>query len=296
MLGAGQEPRSDEDRRRFAGRLARYAALERAPSEAPGELHPGEGFPACEPPDIRTPPSFVVPYRRSILIDAIPVFVGDPVEGIPLIDMACVAVRRDGVELTASFPVTLTQRWNLVRTALGDLASIMALAPGEDVTLEVTQSQRKVLDEPTVDSVESRRSEESTTMDEVVVDVARSSARTQYWHVDGSGSYGIGLFKIGASGGASTTASESTQVSLQQVSETTRRSANSLKTLKRIAVHGVGESFVQDRSCCGTESLGTRCAPLVCAGGSSRPAQSPRDVAQPAVIRRGEEGRDANSA
>lgn len=188
MLGAGQEPRSDEDRRRLAGRLARYAALERAPSEAHGELHPGEGFPACEPPDIRTPPSFVGPYRRSIL--------SDPIR-----------------------------------------------------------------------------------------------------HVDGSGSYGIGLFKIGASGGTSTTLSESTQVSLQQVSETARKSANSLKTLKKIDVHGVSESFVQDRSCCGTESLGTRLCPRLSAPEDRVwPAQSPRNAAQPAVIRCGEEGRDAKSA
>ncbi|MEA2330850.1 MAG: hypothetical protein QOH58_988 [Thermoleophilaceae bacterium] len=233
--------------RRVREALRRHTELEDEEPREPREQEPAVEFPACEPPDVRTPPSFVVPYRRSVLIDPIPVALGDPIEGLPLVQIACVEVAGDGLELTAGVSVTLEQRWNLVRTALGDLASVIALAPGEDLTLEFTQSQRKVLDESTVESVESIRSDESTTLDKEVVDIARSSARTHNWHVDGSGSYGVGAFKIGASGGVSTSVSQSAQTSIQQVSETTRKSANSLKTLKKIEVHGVSEAFVQNR-------------------------------------------------
>jgi hypothetical protein len=135
-------PPGDDDEaavaRRVVEALLRYAELEHEEPPAPGEQEPAAEFPACEPPDIRTPPSFLIPYRRSVLIDPIPISLGDPVEGVPLIQIACVEVGSGGVDLTAGVSVTLEQRWNLMRTALGDLASVIALAPGEDLTLEFT--------------------------------------------------------------------------------------------------------------------------------------------------------------
>lgn len=227
--------------------LERYTTLEQEPVKKPGEQDPPESFPPCAPPDVRTPPSFVVPYRRSILIDPISVLVGDPIEGIPTLGIACVPVGLNGLRMNGGVSLTLEQRWNLIRTALGDLASTIALAPAEALTLEFVQSQRKVLEETTVDSVESLRSEESTTMDKEVVDVARASSRTQSWHVDGSGSFSMGPFSLGASGGGSGSVTQTAQTSIQHVSESTRKSANSLKTLRKIEVHGVSESFVSNR-------------------------------------------------
>jgi hypothetical protein len=237
----GQE--TDLSKNGVEAALSRYAALPIEEHHPPSRPHPAVAFPSCQPPADRTPPSFVVPYRQSILIDPIPV---SDVAGVPL-KLGSVAVGDRGVELNAGVSVTLEQRFNLVGVALGDLASVMALAPAEDLTLEFTQSQRKVLDSTTVDSVESLQSDESTTLDKEVMDVARASSRTQNWHVDASGSYGIGDSKIGASAGTSTTVSDTSQSSIQQLSQTTRKSANSLKTLKKIEVRGVSDGFTQTR-------------------------------------------------
>lgn len=86
-----------------------------------------------------------------------------------------------------AFDVLLDQTWNLTALTLGDLSSIIALAPGEQLTHEFQTSQRKVLEQSTMDSTDSVNSTESTTSDKESVNVTRGPSKTQGWHVDTTG-------------------------------------------------------------------------------------------------------------
>ncbi len=123
----------------------------------------------------------------------------------------------------------------------------MSLAPSEQLTLEFQQSQRRVLEQSKVDSAEEMDSIESTTVDKEAFNATRSSSKTENWHVDGSGSFGIGKLSIGAGAGISTSITDSSQSSIQQVTEATKKSAHSLRTLHKIEVRGVTEGLIQNR-------------------------------------------------
>jgi hypothetical protein len=90
-------------------------------------------------------------------------------------------------------------------------------------------------------------STESITSDKEAVNVARSSAKTENWHVDGSGGFDIGIVKLGVSAGGSGTTTETAQDSVQHITEATKKSAHSLKTLHKIEVRGVSETLIQNR-------------------------------------------------
>ena len=96
-----------------------------------------------------------------------------------------------------------SQVWNLVELTIGDLASTMSLAPSEQLTIEIQTSQRKVLDQSTLDSTEAVSSSESTTSDKEAVNVARSSSKTEGWHVDGTGTVSCGYGSASVSAGYS---------------------------------------------------------------------------------------------
>jgi hypothetical protein len=210
------------------------------PPAAPPEenLNAAQAFDPCAGPD-STPPFFVVPFRRALLLSPLPF--GE----FPSWSLACVRV--DSLFAYMALDLRFEQLWNLYRLSLGDLSSTMTLAPSEDLTLEFRSTQRRLLDQDTVDSAEALTSNESTTVDKEVVNVARSSARTQNWHVDGGGSFSIGVVGVNANAGVSNSASDSSQSSIQHITESTRKSAHSLKTLHKIEVRGVTETFIDNR-------------------------------------------------
>jgi hypothetical protein len=88
---------------------------------------------------------------------------------------------------------------------------------------------------------------ESTTVDKEIVNVARLASKTESWRVDGSASVSVGFLSLGASGGGATSVTQTSQYSLQRISEATRKSAQSLKTLHRVEVRGVTETTTQNR-------------------------------------------------
>jgi hypothetical protein len=140
-----------------------------------------------------------------------------------------------------------SQIWNLTALTIGDLASTMSLAPREQLTIEVQTSQRKVLDQNSLDSTEAISSSESTTSDKEAVNVARASSKTEGWHVDGTATVTCGYASANASVGYSQSVSQSNQQTINHVSEATKKSAKNLKALHKIEVRGVSESFVQNR-------------------------------------------------
>ncbi len=223
--------------------LLRLAPRPRRRRRGPQPLEP-QSFPACSPPDVRIPPQFVVSYRRPLLINQIPVTIGDDID-LPILRLACVKV--NALELWFGFDLKFDQTWNLVRLGIGDLSSTIGLAPLERLTLEFQTSQRRVLEKTSVESAEEMTSFESTTADKEAVNVARSSSRTENWHVDGSGSFGIGSFKLSAGADVSGSTVETSNRSIQHVTEATTKSSHSLRTLHKIEVRGVTETLIQNR-------------------------------------------------
>ncbi|GFE84184.1 hypothetical protein GCM10011487_61840 [Steroidobacter agaridevorans] len=140
-----------------------------------------------------------------------------------------------------------SQVWNLSNVTVGDLATTLALAPQEQLTIELVTSQRKVLDQTALDSTESLTTAESTTSDKEAVNVARSASKTEGWHVDGTASVSVGYASASISAGYSKSITDSNQQTINHVSEATKKSAKNLKTLHSVSVRGVSESFVQSR-------------------------------------------------
>jgi hypothetical protein len=104
-----------------------------------------------------------------------------------------------------------------------------------------------MLDQESVDSSESTTSTESTTSDKEAVNVTRASSKTDNWHVDTSGTLTCGWATLNASAGYSRSVTESNQQSINRMTETTKKSAQNLKTLHKIQVRGVTETLVTNR-------------------------------------------------
>jgi hypothetical protein len=212
-------------------------------------------FDPCAPPDVRTPPQFLVPFRRPLLFSSLSIIVdpsGKPLDpDNPHLDFGplrfnCVSPSQ--VLLYFALDLRLEQVWNLLRLSIGDLSSTMTLAPLEELTLEFMTSQRRVLEQNRVDSAEEMTSTESTTLDKEVVNTVASATKTREWHVDGSASFGIPK-KLSAEVGAGirNSTTETTQTTIDRTSEVTQKSAHNLKTLHKVEVKGVTEGLTQNR-------------------------------------------------
>ncbi len=237
-------------------------------SGAPPELIPPQKkFDICKPPDNAVGPQFVVTYRRplpicSLLLPALPPPPPAPSPPrFPQYLLACLKIESSNVPSRVQQPPMLDfhfgvdlrfeQTWNLRELRIGDLSSTISLAPSEQLTLEFHTSQRTVLEKNILDSTEEITSAESTTSDKEVVNVARSSSKTQNWHVDGSGTITIPVgdipLGIDIGGGISENITQNSQNSMEQITEATRKSAHTLKTLHKIEVRGVTEGLIQSR-------------------------------------------------
>lgn len=201
-------------------------------------LDPTKNLLACKAPDTRTGPQFVLPFRRPLWLCTVPTSAQQPT-------LTCVQVKP--VNPIFAIDLRFEQTWNLTDLTIGDLSSTMSLAPFEQLTLEFQQSQRRLLEQSKVDSADEMTSNESTTVDKDALNVARSSSQSENWRVDGSGSFGMGSLRVGASGGYSKTITSSSQTSVQHITEATKKSAHNLKTLHKIEVRGVTEGIVQNR-------------------------------------------------
>ena len=121
-----------------------------------GDLAPGgqggattgvSPLPACATPDARTPPQFILEFRRPLQLKTL---APQPIGAGPLaLSIACVGLSgRVDIALDPFFE----QTWILQKQSIGDLASTMGLAPSEKLTLEFQFTQRKVLDQESIDS------------------------------------------------------------------------------------------------------------------------------------------------
>jgi hypothetical protein len=230
------------------------------------EQKPAQSFCGCDPPEVIAP-QFRIPFRRSLLMYDLAVpgrLDPDPPGNIPPFPdlfISCVRVSRPGppppdpgsypnlpmIEFFFGIDFRFQQVWNLTKVAVGDLSSTMNLAPLERVTVEILTSQRKIFEQKTLDSVEEITSTESTLFDKEVIDVVRSSARSEKWNIDMNAGINLGIYSFGGSGGAQGTFESSSKQAIQHISESTRKSSESLKRMHKIEVRGVTETFIQNR-------------------------------------------------
>ena len=100
-------------------------------------------------------------------------------EGFPT--LSCTGIRTDGIQVSLALDLLFEQSWQYQSISIADLQTTISLAPGEELTLEFRTSQRKTLEQTTLDSVEQIDSLESTTTDKDIVNVARSASRSNNW-------------------------------------------------------------------------------------------------------------------
>ena len=221
------------------------AAKQPAPRAAePTNGAQGGPLPACAVPDVRTPPQFILDFRRPLQLKVIRRWPDVDVGPVDL-KIGCVTVTSGHIDM--ALDPLFQQTWELQRLSIGDLTSTMGLAPGEKLTLEFQTTKRKVLDQESIDSVETMTSTESTTSDNEAVDIARSSTKTQGWHVDTTGTLTCGYASLSVSAGFSQNVTESNSQAIHHMSSSTRKSANSQKALHKIEVKGVTESLISNR-------------------------------------------------
>lgn len=200
----------DKKRKIIAPRLVLPNAT--TPAQPPAPSPATDTLLVCSAPSTRTGPAFELPLRRPILLKEAGNFkdyrTGNVVTSADIYSNISQAVQIAGTAYTLrdvyfGLDARFSQVWNLVELTIGDLASTMSLAPSEQLTIEIQTSQRKVLDQSTLDSTEAVSSSESTTSDKEAVNVARSSSKTEGWHVDGTGTVSCGYGSASVSAGYS---------------------------------------------------------------------------------------------
>jgi hypothetical protein len=249
-LSVGQESR----RRRVAAKNSRVALLPayvrwsasitsdriRIAEEARSKHEKCEPEPPdpCRPIRPAVGPEQVIRYRQPFSLERLAVDVGDPVEGDALM-LACQWVR--GIHGDFALDLHYDQSWFYEKPVLGALSASIALAPGEVLSLSIRNTQRKQFEQQTLDEVERSQQTESTIADKDVLNVTRSSSKTNNWSVSGNGSIGISGASLGASGSASETISETSSSSAQRSRESTQKSASNLRTLQKVQVREMTE-------------------------------------------------------
>lgn len=203
----------------------------------------------CAPLDARVPPQFVVFLRRHVSISRTVI---NSMQGEDMsLNIACVRVPSTNgqylIGFSRGFDLGFAQTWSLNRLAIGDVSSTIALAPSEQLTLEFQVTQRRVLEQTTLDTAEAQDQIESTTIDKEVMNVTRSASRNHSWHIDGNGSFSLGPVTPSVSAGVSDSLTQTSQASMEHMTEATQKSSHSLKTLHKVEVHGVTEGAVSNR-------------------------------------------------
>jgi hypothetical protein len=199
---------------------------------------PAIAMPQCQGPGRRSAPEYDFIFRRPLeLIDfslQIPA------------DFTIACVRVVGARLSLGADFRYRQRWSLRHLLIGDLASSIALAPGETLTLTIKKTQRTQFSENTVQSSESLNSFESSVVDKDVLNVARSTSNTQQWHVDGNANLSLGgVFSLGASSGLSRSTTDTSNSTAEHISEATQKTTKRLQTLQKVEVARQSENLLE---------------------------------------------------
>lgn len=153
----------------------------------------------------------------------------------PPLSVSCVPILAG--RLSIAVDLRYAQIWAFQRLCIADLASSIALAPSEKLTLTIKKTQRTQLTESTLQSSESLDSTESSIVDKDVLNIQRSTANTMQWRVDGSASVSLlGIFNLGGGGGIAGSSQSSSNTVIEQISEATEKSVRRVQALQKIEV------------------------------------------------------------
>jgi hypothetical protein len=212
---------------------------------------------SCEPPRATSDPEATVLFRKPILLEPVEIRVPPhddvQLEGFkaPLgIEIGCLPLFEGELDAGLAVDLVYEQRWFFRNHIVSALATTIALAPNETLRVTIRNTQRKLFDQTTLDEVEKSESTESTTVDRDIINVTRSSTKTNNWNVSGDASVTIPIkgikVGIGLGGGFSQSVTETAQYSAEQVNEATQKSASSLRTLQKVEVKETVET-VEER-------------------------------------------------
>ncbi len=211
---------------------------------------------SCDKPAVAIGPQHVLHYHELVGFTA---FTGpdaiegkkEPVGTVPKLAAASVSQHQIAAPLRFEFGAMLKyeQRWFYEDLLISDVVSSLSLAPTETITLRIKKSQRNKITQNTLDSSEELNSVENRVIDKDVLNVARSSAKTENWKAASNANISIGsIFSIGGGVDYSKSISSKASHSIQQLDETSRKSAQSLKTMHKTEVSEESESEVQEAS------------------------------------------------
>jgi hypothetical protein len=211
-----------------------------------------EALESCGIPAARGEAEALISFRRPLPLAPVEFQAPQP-PAPPKIPLSCVPIELEGIRVTLALDLLLDQSWHFQDLLIDRLAGTVALAPAEVLRVTVRSTQRKVLNRSSIDEVEQTDSTEATIVDRDVINVTRSSSKTDNWEASGEGSVSIPIYgatvDFGGSGGMSGSATRTVGATSEQVTEATRKSASNLRTLRKIEVTETTETFEErDRS------------------------------------------------
>lgn len=220
-------------------RFARGMALARTKS---GEDSESE----CEEPKTNEPcvgiSSIAQPtetVRFSILLD-LPSAPGnqEPIQA----EIACTVVKLTAERVRQSVEVHFTQEWTLSNCLRGDLARVITLAPSERVRLSASRRRVGSLQRTTTEATEETLSSEDVSSAKEIYSVSRNSVRSRNWSVDARATIPIYGVEISLGGQIGEQASSTVNSALNEVTESTQRSSEQLRTSTKVEVKEASET------------------------------------------------------
>ncbi len=203
---------------------------EDAEVHAPCQERP-EKLVECSRPEPTAGPTYTLPFVQPIGLQEL--------ELRPAPSLACVSLadspdRR--LRAVLSLDMILEQRWFFQSLTIADLSSTLSLAPNETISFQSKSTQRKHFEQSAVDSVEGLESSEATTIDKDVLNVLRSSSTTKNWTVGTNATVSVGYASASVSTSKSKTVNSLARNASESLNETTRKSSNNLKTLRKTEI------------------------------------------------------------
>ncbi len=186
-------------------------------------------------------PESLFRFRRPFFLDEIQLTnfePGDPDGALSFSN--CLSLNWSDLTAIHALDLEYEQAWYFQKIERARVEKVISVGPNETVQLSIKTSQRKFFSRTTVEETESSESTESTITDREAMNATRNSTRTKNWQVSGNASISIPIpgASIGFGGNASFSKSLSRTIAstVEQVNETTTKSAENLRSLHKIDV------------------------------------------------------------
>jgi len=193
----------------------------------------------CDSPSDRAWPIQYLEFQREITSDR------DPAGIIP----GSIALQGAPITMNVrgSVLAKFQQQWTVANILVGDFVTMISLAPGEVLTIEMRRTQHSLLEQSQENASTVETGTESLDSDKESINVANTSARTANWVISGSGGFSMNGIGASASATNNTTINNSITSTINSIHETTVKSTKKLTTQTKLQVRGVTETSVEAR-------------------------------------------------